>query len=361
MKTANHFVTRVTKLPRAAKLNAPPVISVTALAGVPEFVRNAFGEPTLRRATRAIMLDIEAIEDADSFVPHVTMAKFVQTVAALAGEESFGLMLAPHLTIANYGCWGEYLLGASTLGAAIQRGIGTIGFHTNGDTLSISILGDQARVSYASAAKGLEGYPHVACGAAGVVVSLCRSFLPSDWRPDCVELDFPKPRGQQAFEEAFRCTVLFDAPSITVCFDKSWLTTKAQRRSKSSLVTVEDLARARVDSRMLAGLRDALAEQVWSQVLAGSVSIDSAARSLDVSVRTLQRELSREGTDFRSITSIVRARRAKELLGGTDESISRISTALGYSSPTHFARAFRKATGLSPREFRSSVGRGTIA
>lgn len=351
MLPATHFAPRAGKFTNASLLGSTPVISVTALAGIPAFVRHAFGEKLLRQASDAAMLDIEAIEDQDCFIPHLTMTTFADAVAKLSGEEDFGLLLAPHLTLANYGCWGDFVLGAHTLSAAIERAIATIGFHSKGDALSIAVSNGQARLSYTSAAKGQNGYRHVACGAAGVVLSLCRSFLPADWRPQSIELDIAAPRRARIFEDMFRCPVIFGAPRVTICFDAGYLCHGPPRRS-SALLTVEDLARARVECHKLDGLKDIIAQQIWSQVLTGKVSIESAARSLDTSVRTLQRELNREGTDFRALANAMRSRRAMELLNQTDASITQISMSLGYSAPAHFARAFRRATGTSPQEFR---------
>ncbi|MFO1142146.1 MAG: helix-turn-helix domain-containing protein [Amaricoccus sp.] len=82
------------------------------------------------------------------------------------------------------------------------------------------------------------------------------------------------------------------------------------------------------------------------------MSLDGTARALDVSRRSLQRALSREGTDFRSIANAIRARRAAELLRGTSASVTTIAAELGYSTPANFARAFRNATGLPPEAFR---------
>lgn len=351
MLPTTHFAPRPCKLSNGSRLGSTPVISVTALAGVPAFVRHAFGDRLLSQANQAAMLDIEAIEDPDCFIPHITMTTFVDAVAKLSGEQNFGLMLAPHLTIANYGCWGEYVLAAPTLGAAIERAIATIGFHSKGDKLSMAIANGRARLGYASAAKGKEGYQHVASGAAGVIVSVCKSFLSAAWRPHFVELDIPTPRRAGIFEHAFECPVRFDAPQVAVLFDTSRLHEQAVRHARS-LITVEDLARARVECHTLNGLRDIIAQQIWSQVLSGNVSIESAARSLDTSVRTLQRELNREGTDFRTVANAMRTKRAIELLRQTNASVTDISIVLGYSAPAHFARAFRTATGVSPMEFR---------
>jgi len=75
---------------------------------------------------------------------------------------------------------------------------------------------------------------------------------------------------------------------------------------------------------------------------------------MDTSMRTLQRELNREGTDFRTLVNAVRAGRAEELLRHRDLSITRIATELGYSTPANFSRAFRKTKGLSPSALRAA-------
>ncbi len=71
MPPTSHFAPKPQKLSQRSSLNLTPVICVTALAGVPAFVRDSFGERVLARANEAAMLDIEAIEDQDCFIPHM--------------------------------------------------------------------------------------------------------------------------------------------------------------------------------------------------------------------------------------------------------------------------------------------------
>ena len=300
------------------------------------------------------MIDVELVADKEVFIPHSVMTAFVQEIARLTGVSDLGLMMAPHLSIANYGCWGRYLLNAETLGAALQRGVDSIALHSRGDGMAISFDRGLAWVSYSSAAKGRAGYNHVAAGVVGVVLSVCKLYLPASWRPVRVEMDIPKPRHVAPFEEGFSCKVVFGARATSVWLEERDLQARRPRVVAQSRVTLEDVARARTELKGDGSVRHVVVEQIRTQVLSGAVTISGAARALDTSVRSLQRELNREGTDFRSLTSAVRIQRAMELLRGGDVPITSIAFELGFSAPGHFTRAFGKATGLSPRAYREA-------
>ena len=206
--------------------------------------------------------------------------------------------------------------------------------------MSVAIVGDEVRYSYVFALAGRTGYGKTAYAAAGVLLSLFRAYLPPSWRPLRVELDTDRPSQAGLFEDVFQCPVLFNAPAVTVVTERHHLSA-SPRRAASPIVTIEDVARDRRGGAPRE-LLDIVVEQIRAQVLTGSVSIDSAARSIDTSVRTLQRELNRAGTDFRSLAGAARAQRAIELLRATSGSVTRVSAELGYSSPANFARAFRQ-------------------
>jgi len=330
-----------------------PVISSHILHGLPAFLRHEIGERALLQANRAAGLDVELTEGRNCFIPHAAVIAFVDAAARAAGEPNLGILMAPIMNAANYGSFGRYVLGADTLGRAIERAIAALCYHSTDDKMSVAIVGDEARYSYGFALAGRTGYDIIASAAAGVLLSVLRAYLPSEWRPLRIELDIGKPRQTGLFEDVFECPVLFNASAVTVVMERHHLLA-APRRASRPIVTIEDVAR----DRGAGAPRDLLhivIEQIRAQVIAGSVSIDSAAQSMDMSVRTLQRELNRAGADFRSLANAARIQRATELLRHTNGSITRVSAELGYSSPANFARAFRNATGRGPREFRSKM------
>lgn len=63
------------------------------------------------------------------------------------------------------------------------------------------------------------------------------------------------------------------------------------------------------------------------------------------------------GKSPQAVLEELRMTEAKRLLADSDAPIKQIATVLGYQDPAYFTRAFRRATGQSPRGFRGDKGR----
>ena len=80
-----------------------------------------------------------------------------------------------------------------------------------------------------------------------------------------------------------------------------------------------------------------------------SLNALAAALSPHRFIRTIVQEAHRLHT-ARYLAGI-RAKRAQLLLAGTDLSVTKVGAQVGYLSASHFTKAFRIATGTTPREF----------
>lgn len=305
----------------------------------------------MQRANRAAGFDVELIEDQNFYIPQQSMVGFVDAMARAVGDENLGLLLVPNMDVATYGSFGRYITQADTLGQAITRSIAALHYHSTFDGLTVTTAGEEVRFSYISPMAGYLGYGSVACAAAGELLSLFRVYLPDYWRPLRIELDIPTPCHTSLFEDVFQCPVIFNASAVAVVVERHRLMAVSRRTSRS-ILTLADVARDRPGGAPHS-LLDIARAQIRAQLLMGNISIEEVARSMDTSIRTLQRELQHAGIDFRSLTSMVRIERATEMLHDRTVSITNISADLGYSSPAGFTRAFRKATGLGPREYRN--------
>jgi AraC family transcriptional regulator len=87
--------------------------------------------------------------------------------------------------------------------------------------------------------------------------------------------------------------------------------------------------------------------------LADDLSLEAIAGEVGVSPRSLSRAFHQHwGTTVHQYVLSRRLERAKTMLLSTDLSITSIALDTGFSSQSHLATAFRKRTGVSPREFR---------
>lgn len=85
----------------------------------------------------------------------------------------------------------------------------------------------------------------------------------------------------------------------------------------------------------------------------GMPSMDEMAHTLNMSPRSLDRYLQREGAGYRALLQQVRHERAQRLLLNSGTSITQIALELGYTDAANFTRAFRKIEGVSPSVFRT--------
>ncbi len=109
-------------------------------------------------------------------------------------------------------------------------------------------------------------------------------------------------------------------------------------------------------------ITNAIRQIINTYALATHVEIEDVAKLTDISVRTLQRRLKKNGLRFNDLLSQAKFEHAKEMLTDRKLSIRAISESLGYSDPAHFTRAFRRWTGVNPRTHRArSKPRGSIS
>ena len=80
--------------------------------------------------------------------------------------------------------------------------------------------------------------------------------------------------------------------------------------------------------------------------------IGLTANAIGMSVRALQRRLAEAGVSHGRLVAESRFATAVRLLEGTDATVLDIALDLGYSDHAHFTRAFRRWTGIAPRDFR---------
>lgn len=89
-------------------------------------------------------------------------------------------------------------------------------------------------------------------------------------------------------------------------------------------------------------------------------SLAQLADLLDVSERTLSRQLADEGCNLRALGVAIRHQRACAMLRETSQPVEQIGARLGYASAAAFSTAFRNCCGASPRAYRQAVSEAGV-
>ena len=170
-----------------------------------------------------------------------------------------------------------------------------------------------------------------------------------------VYFTFDIDENNQAYQDYFQCPVYGNQAVNGISFSKTLLTELLPTHDEE-LVELNEM----VINKHLASMDNSETSSKVIKIInellpAGCPTEEIIAYKLHMSKRTLQRKLSQEKQSFLSLLTSVRLMLAKQKLAIKNISITEITYQLGYSSPSTFARAFKKHTQLSPVEYRSQI------
>ena len=184
---------------------------------------------------------------------------------------------------------------------------------------------------------------------------MCRIVAGPDIHPVRVTLRHGRPACAGRLEAYFGCPVEFRAPHDCLFFHRATLE-RPLSSAHPELARVNDMAVIEYLRRF--DRRD-IATQVRARIIEslpdGLPHQDRIARSLNLSLRNLQRKLNTEGTTFKQLLDETRRELALQYLRGSERPIIEIAFLLGFSEPSNFSRAFRRWTGVSPRQYREGA------
>lgn len=166
--------------------------------------------------------------------------------------------------------------------------------------------------------------------------------------------NFDKPKRAQELQVMFPSTHAFAQSANRLCFAIEHLDAKPIRTDKEIR---QFLKLSPYDLLTIPGVDLSLKRQVQefiSQHLTDNFALPSlafTAKHLNLSQPTLHRKLQNEGTSFQQIKDDTRRDMAINLLLKEQQSVLQISELLGFSDARSLTRAFKKWTGLSPRDY----------
>ncbi|MCA9691514.1 MAG: AraC family transcriptional regulator [Myxococcales bacterium] len=294
-------------------------------------------------------LDEMAIADHDAYIDERAHERLAEAILRRLPGVNFGLRAGQAATLATAGALAYVLRACATLGAMLEQWCRYHRFLTTTTRWSLG---------RAAAEVSLELDAHTESGARGqsiegqltVVTTLGRALTGVAWRPLALRLRHA-PAGDPAEHRAFfGIDPEFEADTNAMTLAASTLALPVQARRGgpgSSALADALLGGAPEDDRVSARVRAALR----AGLSLGQRQRPEIAAQLGVSDRTLARRLQEEGTSFAELLDAVRHELARAHLERGQLAVYEVAFLLGYAEPSAFHRAFKRWTGVTPREY----------
>jgi AraC-like DNA-binding protein len=168
-----------------------------------------------------------------------------------------------------------------------------------------------------------------------------------------VHVTHKAPAWRAEYERIYGAPVTFEAEWNAVQLDEKWMTHKIAVQPRYVFGILSEHADALLKSLENSKTARGRVESLLMPVLhTGEASMDKIVGKLEVSRQTLFRQLKAEGTTFEKVLDELRHRLALQYLRGKKVSVNETAYLVGFSEPAAFSRAFKRWTGISPREMR---------
>ena len=173
--------------------------------------------------------------------------------------------------------------------------------------------------------------------------------------PRVVHFMHKAPAYAGEFERIFDAPVLFERDWNAMLIDPAFLTLKQPPVNRYVFAVLSERADALLKAYNENRTTRGRVEGALMNILhTGESSMDVIAEKLGQSRQTLYRNLKDEGVTYEQVLDELRRKLALHFLNGKKVSVNETAYLVGFSDPASFSRAFKRWTGVSPREVRTA-------
>jgi AraC-like DNA-binding protein len=186
------------------------------------------------------------------------------------------------------------------------------------------------------------------------LVRMIRTFGAPDAAAQTVAFDHARPAYHAEYTRIFGGIERFLRPCPEMTMESRILDRRHLHHDAELFQVLRSQAERKLD-RLTRGL--GLAERLRQYFMArpplgGGPDMAAVARDMGMSPRSLRRKLADEGTSYKSVLDEALGAAAALMLKDTRRSIQETAHAMGFSDPTAFHRAFKRWTGMTPKQYR---------
>jgi len=304
---------------------------------------------------RSLGVDPDTIKSPDAYIPIETYLLIQDEAARYTNDPYFGLHMGEFAEAGSWSILGYMMMNCKTLGEAFEKSGRYSRIIGNLIEARADLRFDKIRVVFFTPPHAPKMSRHCFESTFSSSVRMMRSLTGVQINPLEVTFIYPEPASRSEYERIFQCPVKFGQKDNSFTLDLSVANIPIQLPNPSLLEYFEKYAQdflAEMD-RNDEHTR-AVTKIILSKLDDEALSINKVAREMAVSVRTLQKRLEEEGVVFSDLYKDVRHRLARKYLR-ENYTVEQITYLLGFSEPSVFRKAFKKWSGVTPREYRENT------
>lgn len=285
-------------------------------------------------------------------IPFEVWQQILQQINHDYQKPAVGLQIARLIEPAHIGIMGYLGLSCQNLGEALSRFEHYHRLAYDCNDLQIQAIDQSIEISWGIDA----GKPGQLADETAIALftNITQQLIaPARLQLHCVEFVNPPPANTHIYEKYFGCAVIFGADRTRIRLPVSILATPVNRADDTLKQLLENQAAALMHELPQHDRFDQQLQQHIAQaVQQGDIQIECIATKMDLSVRSLQRELVKRGYSFQQRLAQVRETLAKQYLQDPHLSLIDIALLLAYSEQSAFQRAFKQWTDQTPFQWR---------
>jgi len=277
----------------------------------------------------------------------------------LTGDIHFGLHLVHHIDISMYGILGYLLLNAHTIGEFLYFAEHYYPTFYQGARIRVVTQEKTTCFEYRRLGNPSVSPRHDNEWTIGFFVHFLRSRLGTDWVPLKATFDYPAPADTNELESFFGKNLLFDYPYCSFEIETFLLDVRITESDPGLLKIIKEHA-----DNLLENFSDQQRFEshvrllILQQVNEGLPNAKDIASQMNMSLSTFKRRLAARNLTFILLRDDVIKILAQKILADTDLSVTIVAQRMGYSETSAFDRAFRRQSGMTPRQYRQMARKG---
>lgn len=296
----------------------------------------------------------EALKSPDVRVPVENYILLEEKAAEKIGDPCFGLHMGQYAEAGNWSILGYMMLNCSSIIEAFHKAArysviignlirGEMCMDSGRIIIQLSEPSDAPRIS-----------EHCYEGFLSSLIKIARNLTGAEVSPLEVGLKSFKIEFLEEYQRVFGKAVIFTDKGNYMIFDKKTADLPALLPNRKLVEYFENYAMEFLaENEASKSFTNKTKKLILSFMDSEDLSVNKAAKALNISGRTLQAYLKKEGTEFRILLRETREQLARKYLS-ENYSVDDITYLLGFSDASAFRKAFKKWVGMTPGEYRDN-------